>query len=231
MARIRVEEKKRGRSSGGFPWGWIIGLIVIALAAWFLIEAFDDDPMEENLTTTETVEEGYDDPAAYSDRESRRALASQTLYQDLERFEAFVEESEVEENPQQYISEGLNHLVAAISAVNTAGEYQTANFERETQEILSSLNQPQAGSDAASVKASFLQIAGLLQSLQQNEEDFLDLDDDIEDVVEAAEEIDEGQLLSDQTEQIEEFFEAAEEALESMSDEVEAWVDMASANY
>lgn len=231
MAEIRVEDKKQ--RSGGSPWGWIIGLIVVGLAVWFVVEAFDNDVETEELTEvddTEMIEqeEGYAETNAMDND-------ANALYMDVEEYGTFVsDEAYMENNAEQYVHDGLTRLVRAISAIHTAGEFQAANFDNDKQTILNTANSittADLGNESAQVRDAFMKSAEMLQTLQQSDDQFIDFDNEIDGVMSAAQSITPDVPLNEQMESISEFFESSQEVIEDLADEMEVWDDMASVDY
>lgn len=214
MAEIKVERKDNKQPI----WPWIVGVLLLLLVVWGMVEFFQTDE-PEIAAVTETEQRTDDNQMGATERQDvayRGAAATQ-----VNEFVTFVEEEE--ESPEmglshEYTSEGIQRLSAALSGLADERPANDADISQKRdrfQESAQRLQQdPESTQHANIIRSTFMEAADLMESIQQR--NFPDQESEVEDVRSAAEEIDEKTPVLEQEDKIKDFFQNASDALQAM---------------
>jgi hypothetical protein len=207
MAEIPVEKKKKG----GSIWPWILGIVVVGLLIWLLA---DNNVVVEDGTA---FQEQQQDRTYAPDYQAQRGDGS------AEEFVQYVEErnGEISQN-HEYTSQGLMYLADALDDLYTrlgpaADRGQTTDQIRDQAQQLR--QDPTSEQHANIIRDAFMTAANALQNLQANY--FPDLDQQANNVVETAREIEGTELATEQENRINDFFEQAANTVDEMTDQVD----------
>ncbi|QLG46521.1 hypothetical protein [Costertonia aggregata] len=211
MAEIKVEKKNN-------YWGWIIGgLAVIGIIAWFLMADTDGAPDVNELEQVSTNESelespSYDEEPVVSDN----VEGLENPEKHMTDFVAFVGDKSRMGIDHEYTSEGLVKLVnatierALVNDVDINMELQSAIEKAEA-----ITNDPMDGDHADKIKKAYLSITDVIEKVQ--EEKYPQLSDDVEELRQAAQNIDPSVLTLDQKEKVNGYFKEAADILQKMN--------------
>lgn len=207
MAEIKIEKKKP-------IWPWIILVLVILAILYFLVFADDgdDDDMEE--VTTEQVEEEstWDDESETSAWDSE----SETSGQGVQSYLSYVSDESKMGIDHEYTNNALIELMNAVQAKADDMNFDiTADMQSVRQEAQAITEDPMATTHANTIKSAGSKLASILQKMQEQE--FPNLNNDVEEVMTAANEIDGSVQTLNQKDQINKFFNEAADVLRKMS--------------
>ncbi len=225
MADLRIEKKEK--SSSILP--WLLGLLVLALAIWGVIELLDDD--DDNLVeNTEVIDDGADAGSDIVRNGNTYTLIDFDDPQAGERFGDLTNEySTYTENmtgemglDHEFSHNALNQLANATVALAYAtgmGEEtnikQKAAMIRERAEAIT--RDPMATTHADDIRAAATSISEVLSEVQRAH--YPGLDAAVAEVSKAASEITPQTLTLNQKEDVRVFFGKAKVALEAMRDQ------------
>jgi hypothetical protein len=223
MAEIRIEEKDKRTGGGGSAWAWILGLIVVGLLVWFLIDAFDgDDDIEEVgvAPETEMIEEPrYEEGAA-------TVAGDRELYTNVETYDTYVESLEGNVSlDHNYIHQGITRLVNAINSIGQASDVNLENNRQQAMNLADQMRQnPESTQHANQARQAFVSIAEMINSLQQSGNEFANVQ--TQEVMDAAQAVNPQELLTNQGDAVKNFFTEARQTVNEMAGEVESWEGM-----
>lgn len=210
MADIKIERKKHSNRP---IWPWILAILVLVGVAWWLIDAGDAEEAEVAAVETEQLQEERltNDVSAIA---ASGPISEFVLFTETEggRLDMGLE--------HEYTSEGLMKLQDALQTLaeertdlNEEIRRQLDELERVAQEIQSD---PESVRHADKIQEAFMSAANAMYTIEAQ----LDSDANVEEVLQAAEEINPQELTLEQKEQVRTFFEEASQALEKMNEEV-----------
>lgn len=206
MAELHIERKERS----ALPWV-LGGLLLLALALWFLFGRGDD--------TTEGAAAGAvaDSVAAASAPMSGEADAMPAAVTALAQF-AGTRATGQADHTHQYTADGLRRLADALGAVTERATVSGVDVEprlAEIRERADALQQdPTSTEHARQAREAFLLASGLMQQVQEAR--FSELAAEVREVNDAALAVEADQLLLPQLADVERFFERAAYALQAM---------------
>lgn len=220
MADIRIEKKNK------FPWLWILGLLVLALAAWFIIEGTDDDlddvavaELEDDYAVGVPVEDEYEDEGVYVLGETTTGVRD---YED--EVQAYLDYTNNMEGmmdlSHEFSHTALTRLANSVIALAAANDLSTnANIEQRAGEVKQLvddiLKDPYAGTHADTIQAAASRLAYML-SVINNEVFSGQFNSQVMALQQEAETIDEATLTLNQKKDVRTFFGEARNLLESM---------------
>jgi hypothetical protein len=210
MAEIPIERKKKNTI-----WPWILGIVVVGLLIWMLA---DNNVVVEDGTALNEREQGY----MYGTDRQTQDFRDQRGDGSAEEFVQYVEERNGEiSQSHEYTREGLLFLADALDdlymRIGPAAErsVDTDEIRNQAQQLGEDVTSEQ---HANVIRNAFMTAANALQNLQSSY--FPNLDQQTNNVVEAAREIEGQELATEQGERIDEFFEQAANTVEEMSNEI-----------
>ena len=207
MAEINIERKERT------TWPWLLlGLLLVALLAWWLLSRNDGT----DFATSQ-------DTAAYADTTNTMTPAAGTVAAtgavgDFVQWTRDNQARGAADTTHEYTTEGIRHLAGAIQAVaqrgDTAGASigSVADSMRTHAEALQ--RNWQSTNHANHVRLAFMQAAGALERLR--EQRFPQAATTVAQVRAAAERVQGTQPLLQQRQSVQQFFEVAAQTLQSM---------------
>lgn len=213
MAEIKVERKENNNTP---IWPWIVGILLLLLVVWGLVEFFQTDE-EEYRATREVV------APAEPERAPETMQVNQTASQPVNSFITFVEEEE--ESPEmglhhEYTSQGIERLSMALADLadrEAPDDVEVTQKKESMQQSASRIQQdPQSLQHANIIKETFMEATALMETIQQKS--FPDSESEVEEVRSAAEELDVETPTLEQEEKVKDFFRNASEALQSMTE-------------
>lgn len=211
MAEIKVEHKENNNKP---IWPWIVGILLLLLVVWGLVEFFQTDE-EEYMATREVVAPVETESAPETMQMSERDAGP------VNNFVSFVEEDE--ESPEMgldhnYTSEGIERLSVALAALadeNAPDDVEISQKKESMQQSADRIQQdPESLQHANIIKETFMEATSLMESIQQHS--FPDRESEVEDVRSAAEELDVETPTLEQEEKVKDFFRNASDALQAM---------------
>lgn len=235
MAEIRIEKK----SNTWLP--WLLGLLALVLVGWAIFEIIEEDPMEDEITAIEEVED-MDDAEAVTLRndpesDSRARAVNAT---DLDDFDGEWDglNADFDANFDYYITSlekldaemNLNHdysNVALRALANSLvvlareeGLADEANVRQKAEmmrakaaEITDDWRSP---THADKIRNAAMAAVNVMQEIQKAQ--FPELNEAVMEVKQEAQQIDSSTLTLEQKENVKSFFRTAAEALEEMRD-------------
>lgn len=212
MAEIKVERKNNQQPI----WPWIVGVLLLLLVVWGLVEFFEADEEPQVATVTEVTDDEQVGTTERQDVAYRGEASGQ-----VNEFIRFVEEDEASPEmgkDHEYTAQGIQRLSAALTALadETAPDDVDISQKKERmQQSAQRLQQdPESTQHANMIRSTFLEAADLMESIQQRS--FPDQESKVEDVRSAAEEIDTDTPTLEQKDDVKDFFKNASEALQAM---------------
>jgi hypothetical protein len=210
MAEIPIERKKKRTI-----WPWILGIVVVGLLIWMMA---DNNVVVEDGTALQEREMDH----IYGTDRQTQDFRAQRGDGSAEEFVQYVEERNGEiSQSHEYTREGLLYLADALDDLYTRIG-PAAERSVDTDEIRNRAQQ--LSEDATSeqhanmIRDAFITAANALQNLQASY--FPNLDQQVNNVVETAREIEGRELATEQGEKIDEFFDQAAITVEEMSNEI-----------
>ncbi len=207
MAEIEIQKKKNNNI-----WPWIIGLIIAAILVWLLIEAFDDDNIDdEPATTTETI---GSEPGAV-------AIISDEMPDEVEEYVTFAQQETDGEMDlsHAYTSEGIMKLAAALDALVEQKDIEGAEIDAKRSKMKRKANfirQNEASTQHAdSIKSAFAAATDLMMSIQQA--NYPNMNQQVNEVKTAADAIQPSEMTLNQKNSVKTFFEKSSQVVESMA--------------
>ena len=221
MAEIKIEP----RSSGGSVWPWILGLLALLLVGWLVFEAFDEED-ELEMTETEAVADPYVTENTFADDET---LVAGTVY-DYDREYATYQQQyqEMEGNmglEHEYSQRLMRSLAATISGFATE---QNLNNNAQVSQAVETLRQKANAIDnnwrsvqhANMLNQAANAVADAMATIQQQVAP--DMQQPVNDIRQAAQQIDPGVQTLNQKDAVKNFFRTSMMALQQMGADVEA---------
>lgn len=213
MAEIKVERKENNNTP---IWPWIVGILLLLLVVWGLVEFFQTDE-EEYRASQEVV------APAEPERAPETMQVNQPASQPINNFVTFVEEEE--ESPEmgldhEYTSQGIEHLSMALADLadrEAPDDVEVSQKKESMQQSASRIQQdPESLQHANIIKETFMEATALMETIQARS--FPDSKSAVEEVRSAAEELDVETPTLEQEEKVKDFFRNASEALQSMTE-------------
>ena len=203
MAEIQLERKE------GKNWLWIVlGLLLLALLAWWLLsQRGDDDPV-----VAET-------PGVVADSISRTGM---TASGEVGGFIQFVEDNRTRTEmgrDHEFTAEGIRHLAGALGAVAMRDTVGGAALQprldslRQKADVIQ--RNAQSGQHSNQVRDAFTSAVAIMDDLRQRR--YPNAAGHVTQARQAAEAVQPGQQLLNQKTQIQQFFEHSAEVLRNMS--------------
>lgn len=216
MAELHVEKKKKS------PIGWIIlGVVIIGLIIW--IAASDNDGLDQttqnNQEQRQTSEYGQEQSQAVAPygRDDDDRTASDPRVQE---FLDFVDRTDNSDMNAANARQGINLLSDALVAIASANNDQQGAFQGELEQLKQESNRLQDGNMAnehsSIIQSSFSSAANVIQNMQNRF--YPDLEDDASDVMEAAQDVDPQEQLSEQESEVKSFFDEAADVVKKMDE-------------
>ena len=204
MAEIKIEKKKP-------IWPWIILVLVILAILYFLVFADDDNEEVEDVNTEQIEEEEttWEEEAdtTWQEQANTGAVAGYLSY--------VADESRMGVD-HQYTNNALIELMNAVQAKADSMNYDiSADMQQVRQQAQKIQQDPAALTHANTIKDAGMQLANILQNMQ--EEEFPQLSSDVEEVKTAASNIDGSKQTLNQKDQVNKFFNEAADVLRKMS--------------
>ena len=206
MAELNVEKKKKS------PIGWIIlGIVVIGLIIWFAtsnneVKDTAADFRQDREQTSEYSREQSQAVTPYDGERGRTETNSR-----VQAFLTFVDEEPKDSVSTAYVQEGINKLSDALMAVSREQTQGQDTWGGELQQIKQEANKLQDRNlntqHATVVRSAFSSAANLIQNIQNRY--YPELKNEASDVMDAAQEIEDQELVSEQEDEIHSFFEEA----------------------
>ncbi len=194
MADINVERKKRGRPL----WPWIVAIILIVGIVWLLTGIDTDEEYETAETDEVETVEG-------TDQQDENPLTD---------FINFVNEGEGQVSlSHNYTQDGLQHLTDALAYLNNRN--QTSNGNQYITQISNSaseiVEETYSEQHADKIRSAFLAAANFMQ-----ESEYPVLQEQADDLMNAAEKIKADELATNQANEIKNFFGEVADAFSQM---------------
>ena len=223
MADIRIEEKPTGTPS----WLWLLGLLLLALIAWGLYEAFDDD--DDDIETMEIVDDSddmargsdivssgntytlidFDDPAAgerYGDLANDYVTYTENMTGEMGLDHEFSHSA---------LTKLANASVALAAAHGMSSELDVRDKATMIKQRADAITRdPMSTTHADDIRAAAESIAGILSAVQMKH--YPGLEGAMADVMKNARDINASTLTLNQKEDVRSFFGSARVALEAM---------------
>lgn len=218
MADINVEKKKRP------VWPWILAILIAAAVIWVIAD--NGDEYGEEVATVDTEQE-------YEERQNTQ----DTLYRDRERdrnrerdrdraeqdaamaYVSFIEENGDEvTKSHEYSSQALTHLSKAVKEVAQENNVSIENKNEldNLQEKADKLTREKSSTKHANILANaFNSAARVINNIQ--EEEFPNLEEEANEVKNAADKIKPNVVATNQKDAIKNFYEKSATALEEMN--------------
>jgi hypothetical protein len=207
MAEIKIEKKKP-------IWPWIILVLVILAILYFLVFADDGDDDDIDEITTEQVE----DETAWEEESDTTTweTESDTLGQGVQGYLTYVADESRMGIDHEYTNNALIQLMNAVQAKADEMNYDiSADMQSVRQEAQAITQDPMATTHANTIKSAGTKLANILQKMQQ--EQFPNLNNDVQEVMTAANNIDGSVQTLNQKDQVNKFFNEAADVLRKMS--------------
>lgn len=214
MAEIIVEPDKKNNNNNPI-WPWILGLLLLVGVIWAAVELLGDDEPEREMAAVET-------PVIIE--EERVVNEDVAYYGPVQEYVNFVQ-SDASNNPDmgldhEYTSEGIQKLKTALVAIADEQAAGDVNIEQKKETLNQAADNiqtdPMSTEHANSIKSAFTAAADLMDALQ--ERSFPNLNNDVQEVQDAANSIETGTQTLNQKDQVKEFFKESSEALQAMAD-------------
>ena len=224
MADIRIEEK-----ASPSIWPWILGLLLLALVGWGLVEVFGDDDDDMVAESTEMVDESESE-ARGSEIVNSGATYSLIDFDDPQAGERFGDlvndysvytadltgemglDHEFSHNALTQLANATVALAASHGMTSDLNVREKAQTIKEKAEAIT--RDPYAVTHADDIRAAATSIAEILGEIQTKH--YPGLEDAVAEVSRSASEINPQTLTLDQKEDVRTFFGNARVALEAM---------------
>ncbi len=211
MAELNVKKKSKS------PVGWIIlGLVVIALIVWIVVDNNDNEVMTSD--NNEQVMESNQDEGTMN--RSENSAENSQMDQKVQDFVSFANETGSISMDHEVTHDGLTKLAEALTAV-TPGDVPDENVNNDVDELKAEANQltenPTSEQHANIMRNSFISAAQIIKNIQS--ENYPELQEEANQVMDAAKDIDAQKLATNQKEDIKSFFDEAADALQKMEAE------------
>ncbi len=211
MAELNVKKKRKS------PVGWIIlGLVVIALIVWIVVDNNDNEVMTSE--NNEQIMEPNQDEGAMTPGEND--AENSDMDAKVQEFVSFVNGTDSISMDHEVTHEGITKLTEALAAVTPDGvpdDNVKNDVDALKQEANQLLDNRLSEQHANIMRNSFISAAKIIENIQKD--NYPDLDEEANQVMEAAEDIDAQQLATNQKEDIKSFFDEAADALQKMEAE------------
>lgn len=244
MAEILVEPDNRDPNRNNKPsiWPWILGALLLIGLVWAVVALTGDDDRDRVATTTAVDRENVTDETYRNDTYAGTAATGPVaefirFANDDDRYErdnvtnrdnADVDQTTTAETADAshmgiehgYTSEGIQKLSAALNALadNSADDVNINQQRERFRQNADKIQQdPQSLQHANTIRQTFVEASALMASIK--ERNYADSGADVDDVREAAEDIDGSTPTLDQKDKIKEFFSKAGDAIEAMASE------------
>lgn len=213
MTQIEIQRKR-----GPGAWPWIIGLLVLALVVWGVVEFMDADD-EAAVATNSAAEEAapaepVTGPAPLTQPEAPTAGA---------RFQAWVRDSaaalEQMGRQHEYTREGLQRLRAALEEL--IAREQAPELQQRLEQVREQVQQieqsePTSSQHAGAAQQAFTAVVGALETLRQQPHlQQADMQQHVDAARQQAESLQTQQPLLEQRAIVHQFFEAAGAAIQA----------------
>lgn len=210
MAEIHIEKKKKP------VWPWILGaLLLLAGIIWLVVDT--DSGNDNNQTATEQT---YVQEEVYTDQQEN--LSSNAV----EEFVTFVQDNNARQEMDlnhDYTAEGIRLLSAALNDVVDKLGTEDVNINQKkdylNQKAQRIQQDPASTQHADTIRSAFITSAELMADIQS--EHFPNLDDQVSNVKETAENIDPNTQTLNQKENVKAFFSSSAQALHDMNNKNE----------
>lgn len=210
MAEIEIEKKKP-------VWPWILLVLIILAIIYFLV--FDDDDPEPVEDLTEEVEE----PTAFEDNSEDMTDWETEMMNDtlaytgagVSGFVTYIGDESRMGVDHEYTSTALLYLIDAVRDKADELSWDAENELTDIRERAKRITEnPEATDHAGTIKDVGADIVDLMENMQ--EENFPDLEQEIEQTRMAVEAIDPSVATLEQKEAINSFFKEAADVLQKM---------------
>lgn len=207
MADIRIEKEK---STSILP--WILGLLLLALVAWGVIEAFDE--VEEEVVYTEEVEE-VDRPVV-----ERAADIDDAYLNDFTPFFAYTEDMEGEMGlDHEFSHKALTLLATATASVAESRDVDNVDARNKSMRVKQLADEitkdPMATDHADKIRMAALLITEVLEDVDSKSYDGAN-SADLKKLRMQAQDINAKTLTLNQKEDVRSFFGTARRVLDGM---------------
>jgi phenylalanyl-tRNA synthetase alpha subunit len=195
MARIDIERKRSP------VWPWILGVILVVVLVWILI---DTNEREETTDVTTVVTEPGEESGITSDE-------VQTFLNTIADTSALGMQHEYTSNTIQQMSDALEYIAdnskADVEIQSTVAELNTKadNITRD----------PESTEHADKIKDAFVTTSDLISQLQESI--YPDLNQEAQDVEQAAQNVNGEELTLSQKDEIHTFFQETAQVVRAMS--------------
>jgi hypothetical protein len=216
MAELNVQKKKKS------PIGWIIlGVVIIGLIIW--IAASDNDVLDQTAQTgqdqEQTSTQGQEQSQAvvpYGDDDTEREASDPRI----QEFLNFVDNADDSDMNAVNAREGINKLSDALIAVASANNDQQGAFQGELEQLKQEANKLQDGNmtteHASVISSAFSSAANVIQNMQNKF--YPDLEDDASNLMDAAQDVEPQEELTDQQREVKSFFDDAADVIKKMDE-------------
>lgn len=205
MAEINIEQRERS------AWPWILGLLVLALLAWWLLAMRDGG--NDNVVVADTSAGVIADPVAAA-REPMPAAVSEFL-----RYTEEHRAAPAADSTHNYEAEGVRRLAAALDEIavrDTIGRVALDTRITALRERADALERSWRSTEhARHTRTAFDSAAALIENMQATR--FADLSSEATAVRQAAAGVAPERPLLEQTDAVRRFFERAADAVRAMA--------------
>jgi hypothetical protein len=238
MAEIIVEPDNRDpkRNDKSSIWPWILGALLLFGLIWVIVEVTGDDEPERVATTTAVDRQPVTDNTYRDDTYAQTAAAGPIA--EFIRFANEGEEQYERENvtnaeyadregeqgamglEHNYTSDGIRKLSAALNALaqNSAGDTEIDQKRTQFQANADRIQQdPQSLQHANTIRQTFVEASDLMATIKQRS--YPNSNANVDDVREAAEDIDVSTATLEQKDKVKEFFDKAGDAVEQLAED------------
>ena len=200
MAEIKIEKKAP-------IWPWIVGLLILALAVYFLF--FKDTAVVTDGTTT-TNDTIVDQTEMQNDRDDTNLMG-------VAAFVAFVKNDDGNMTlDHEYSNEALNKLISATEEVSAKTDFDAKmDLDKAREHADAITKNPEATDHADHIKMATDMISTVLQNLQTAK--FPNLQAEADKAKMASQAINVKELALNQKEKIKAFFDDAADLLDKMN--------------
>jgi|GEM_PF-4887363 len=203
MAEIKIQEKKSP------VWPWILGIILIALAVWLILENRNDD--DDNSETALADDTTYVDSAEMYDE------AQINSEEEVNNFTGFVQSNDTVTNiDENYVRTGFERLLSAVSAVISDQNINDTDIAEQRDSLtnyVDDLNSGEIEENRENVRKAFVSASDLMQAVQRK--NFPDLKSRVDEIKQTAQSM-RGKKLNQQKEKVKEYFEKSSMVLQEM---------------
>ncbi len=208
MAEIHIQKKKKP------VWPWILGAIVMAAIVIWAITGTDNDNRQDQTIANQPVQEQQTE--TYTDQQDQQRVDA------VDDFVTFVQEGNAREEmdiDHKYTSEGIRLLAVALSDMADQLGADDLNIQQKKDELKLKADRiqkdPNSTQHADTIRSAFKISAELMDEIQK--ENFPNLENQVSNVKETAENVDPNTQTLNQKENVKAFFSSSAQALSEMN--------------